>query len=282
MSVSYKCPNADCGVTLNTPTPVPAGKRVKCPKCTQMFAPVPESNGAAPAAGTFKFADDQAKKPAPAAAPPPAPKPHKKPEEEEESNESIKKGYGVVQESQEELEKAEEAKVKFEKVEDKYKKSARGPAIALLVMPANLLTAEGLLTCVFALVVFVTGMWPLAFNDAPPSEEETEEAIMQMLLGCLMFFWGSMICFGASKMAELGSYLWAMMGAVLGVLPLLVGIYAIIMLQNPKVKEGFEESDAGVEDEDEEELKKKDDDDDEEEEDDDHDEDDEPRKKRRR
>ena len=42
MSVSYTCPNPDCGVTLKTPNPVPPGKRVKCPKCTQMFTPVPD------------------------------------------------------------------------------------------------------------------------------------------------------------------------------------------------------------------------------------------------
>ena len=33
MSVSYTCPNPDCGVTLKTPSPVPPGKKVKCPKC---------------------------------------------------------------------------------------------------------------------------------------------------------------------------------------------------------------------------------------------------------
>ena len=278
MSVSYKCPNAVCGVTLKTPNPVPPGKRVKCPKCEQMFAPVPAEAPAAPsapAAGTFKFADDGSKKKpaspkADGSKPPPAsayPEKKKSPfDEEEEDAESVKKGYGVLQESQDEIDKAAETKVKFGAVEDKYKKSARGPAVALLVMPSNLLTAEGLLTAFGGIVMFVLGMWPLAFNDAPPGDEETEEAIVMMLLGCMTFLWGGLICFGASQMQELGSYLWAMMGAVMGVLPLLVGIFAIIMLQNPKVKAGFEESDAGVQEDDEEELnakKKKNDDEDE-------------------
>jgi len=278
MSVSYTCPNPKCGVTLKTPNAVPAGKRVKCPKCSQMFAPVPEEKAAtaAPAAaGTFKFADDDGKKPA-APPPPPAAPAAKKTQwqeevENEESDESIKKGYGVVQETEEELKKAEEVKVKFGAVEDKYKKSARGPATALLVMPSNLLTAEGLLTAIAGLVMFVVGFWPLAFNDAPAGDEETEEAIVMMLLGCLTFGWGAVICFGASQMQELKSYMWAMMGAVMGVLPLLVGIYGIIMLQNPKVKEGFAESDSGVDEEEGKEDEEEDEDEEDEEEDEDDD-----------
>jgi hypothetical protein len=269
MAVSYKCPNTDCGVTLKTSNPVPAGKRVKCPKCEQMFAPVPAApSEPPPAPGTFKFADDDGKKGRPKGGEPkpptvPTPPPAKKPfEEEDEDAESVKKGYGVIGETQEERDQAADVKVKFGRVEDKYKKSARGPAIALLVMPSNLLTAEGLITAIAGLFIFVWGMWPLAFNDAPPGDEETEEAIFRMLLGCMTFLWGGLICFGASKMQELGSYLWATMGAVMGILPLLVGIFAIIMLQNPKVKAGFEESDAGVEeDEDDDPSKKKDDDD---------------------
>lgn len=274
MAVSYTCPNSNCGVTLKTANPVPAGKKVKCPKCQQMFAPVPPAASGGAAGGTFKFADgdDPKKKPTPKPSSPPptaSNNPARKMAEEEEDDESIKKGYGVVRETEEELEKAEAAKIKFgDKIEDKYKKSARGPATALLVMPANLLTGEGLLTAVGGLMMFVVGMWPLAFNDAPPGDEETEEAVLMMLLGFMTFFWGALICFGASQMQELKSYLWAMMGAVMGILPLLVGIYAIIMLQNPTVKAGFEESDAGAE---EDEDKKKDDDDEDDDDDDDDD-----------
>ncbi|MFO0805724.1 MAG: hypothetical protein U0791_21690 [Gemmataceae bacterium] len=279
MSVSYTCPNAKCGVTLKTPTAVPAGKKVKCPKCKEPFTPVPEEAPAAAGAGTFKFADDEPKKPA--APPPPAASAPKKSQfqqevEDEESDESIKRGYGVVQETEEELAKAEEAKVNFGAVEDKYKKSARGPAVALLVVPSSLLTGEGLLTAVGGIVMFVVGFWPLAFNDAPAGDEETEEAIVMMLLGCLTFLWGAVICFGASQMHELGSYMWAMLGSVMGVLPLFVGIYGIIMLQSPEVKAGFAESEAGAEDgeEEEDDGKKKDDDDDEDEDEEDEDEED--------
>ena len=242
MSVSYTCPNADCGVTLKTPSRVPAGKKVKCPKCGRQFVPEPEEQPAAAGPGTFKLADEPAK---PAAAAKKNPRAH----DDDEDPESVKKGYGVVKETEEEVEQAEKNRPKFGEVQDKFKKSTRGPAIGLLVTATNLLTAEGLITALAGLVVFVVGMWPLVFNDAPPGDEETEEAIITMILGLVGFGWGALICVGASQMQDLASYPWAMVGAVLGILPLLVGIYAIIMLQNPRVKAGFEEIAGALDDE---------------------------------
>jgi hypothetical protein len=279
MAVTYTCPNPSCGAALKTAAAIPAGRRVKCPKCEQAFVPIPEEEPAPAAAkadggGTFKFADDgpgDKKKPTaaafnfaadpkkkPAARPearkddgakpsPPPPPPPGKHDDLDEDPESIKRGYGVAVETDEERMKAEQAKVKFDRVEDKYKKSARGPAVGLLVIPANLMTAVGLVTAVCGIVIFVVGMWPLVFNEAPPGDEEVEDAIMQMFLGVLVFGWGAFVCFGASQMSELGSYTWAIAGAVMAI-PLLAGIYAIIMLQDAKVKEGFAETTGGPED----------------------------------
>lgn len=77
MPATVTCPN--CNVTLKPKTPVPAGTRIKCPKCQTVFA-VP-GDGAAPAAA--------APKPGPTSgvARPAAPKPTP-PEEEEEIAES--------------------------------------------------------------------------------------------------------------------------------------------------------------------------------------------------
>lgn len=293
MAVTYTCPNPSCGAALKTAAAIPAGRRVNCPKCKQGFVPVPEEQPApaAAGAGTFKFADDAAadkKKPnagafnfaadpkkkgaakpdaktadaAKPASPPPKPNPHA---DLDEDQESIKRGYGVAVETDEERMKAEQGKVKFDRVEDKYKKSARGPAVGLLVIPANLMTAVGLITAVSGIVLFVVGMWPLVFNEAPPGDEEIDEAIMTMFLGLLVFGWGCFVCFGASQMAELGSYTWAIAGAVMAI-PLLAGIYAVIMLQDAKVKAGFAETSGGPEDDEE-----KDDDEDDDDEDDDDD-----------
>jgi hypothetical protein len=291
MAVSYTCPNPDCGAAIKTPNRVQPGKSVKCPKCNQPFVPEPEEKQDT-GPGVFKLVDEQPKKPAGPAKPggkkaePPKPEPPKPGPasndspakraamamEDDEDEESIKKGYGVVKETEEELKEAEKHKPKFTDVRDKFKKSARGPAQALLVMPSQLLTFEGLITLAGGVLIFIVGMWPLVFNDAPPGDEEAEEAFQQMAIGIFAFVWGSLICFGASEMHEIRSYTWSMVGSVLGVLPLLVGIFGIVMLQNPKVKAGFEEGEAGPdedEDEDEDGDKEGDEDDDDDDDDDD-------------
>src|SRR5690242_16039967 len=63
MSVSYTCPNPDCGVTLKTPNRVAAGKSVKCPKCAKPFVPEAEESAQAKTSG----AKPPAAAPAPAA-----------------------------------------------------------------------------------------------------------------------------------------------------------------------------------------------------------------------
>ena len=147
MSFTYTCPA--CAAKLRTPKQVPTGKVVTCPKCDESFTPEP---GKAAAGGTVKMVDDEPKKPAkPAAKPEPAKteaaaapaKASPFADDDDESAESIKKGYGVVQETEEEKKEAEKHKPKFTAVQDKFKKSARGPAQSLLVMPSNLLTGEG-------------------------------------------------------------------------------------------------------------------------------------------
>lgn len=256
MSVSYTCPNPECGVTLRTAKPVPAGKSVKCPKCGNVFVPqAPEANG-----GTLRLAEEPSKAAtATAGHSSSPPHPVKKPfaDDDDESEESIRRGYGVIKETEEELAEAAKNKPSFTEIQDKFKRSARGPAMSLLVMPANLLTGAGLLTCAGGLFLFIQGMWPLVFNDAPPGEEELEEAIVGMLLGVCTFFWGAMVCFGASQMQELASYPWAIIGSIMGIPLLLIGVYSLVMLQNPKVKAGFAESEVGPDDEDEEEEQNK-------------------------
>jgi hypothetical protein len=270
MSVSYTCPNPDCGVTLKTPSRVQAGKSVKCPKCARMFVPEPAEEADGEAAPKLAAELKKAGKSEPAR-PAPAPAANKPIDDDDEDAASVKKGYGVVGETEEEKKQAQKNKPKFTAVKDRFKKSARGPAISLLVMPSNLLTLAGLLTVVVGLGTFVVGMWPLVFNDAPPGEEEMEDAVVTMMLGMVILFWGAMVCYCSSQMQELASYPWAMVGAIMGIVPLLVGIYAIVMLQNPKVKAGFEESEGGPEEEEEEEDDEDDDDEEEEEEDDDDD-----------
>lgn len=158
--------------------------------------------------------------------------------------------YGVKKESEEELRLIEKNKPRFGDVQDKFKRSARGPASGLLVMPVNLLLAEGALLGVGGVLTIMIGFWPLVFTDAPPSDEEYVEQLQVVFIGFVALTWGSLICFGASKMQALESYAWALAGAVLGVFPLLVGIFAIITLRDPRVIAGFEEVEGALDEDD--------------------------------
>ena len=119
MSVSYKCTNPECGVTLKTPNRVTVGKSVKCPKCSKMFIPEPgDQPQKKDEGGALKLADEP-KKPEPTAA---AKKPFE--DDDDEDADSVKKGYGVIAETEEEKERAEENKPKFQDAQEKFKKSA--------------------------------------------------------------------------------------------------------------------------------------------------------------
>ena len=193
--------------------------------------------------------------------------------------------YGVLQESDEEKKLAEKNKPRYGDVQDKFARSNRGPAQATLVLPVNLLIAAGSLTCVLAVMAIIIGLWPLVFNDASASDEEYADSIGGWIgPGVIAFIWGGLVCFGASQMQSLESYAWALAGAVLGV-PLLAGIFALIALQDPRVRAGFEEVEGAVEDPDDEQGKDEEDEDEEDEDDEEDEEEEEeeerPRKKRK-
>ena len=246
---SFSCPS--CGATMSSAQPIPAGKKVKCRACETVFDPaavaVPRPGQAMPAKKA-------------AAAKAAAPKPVVPPVEVDDDA----KPFAVLKE--EDTAEMIEAKkrVNFAGTAAKYKKSARGPAMSLLIMPSNLLIAEGVLTFIGGILIFLRFMWPLLFTEIEASDEEIAENIPFMLLGIMVVGWGTLICWGASKMQNVESYTWAMVGAVLGLAPLLVGIFAIIMLRNPKVIAGFEEIEGSAEEGDD-----KDDEDDDEDDDDD-------------
>jgi hypothetical protein len=191
----------------------------------------------------------------PAAAKPATAAPVRKPLEDEDAN-----PYQIVRETEEELREAERTKPKYQDIADKFKKSMRGPASAALVMPTKLLIAVGVLTCIISLVWFIVGLWPLVFTDAPASDEEIVEALIQMFLAVLVFVVGILICYGAFMMQNLESYTWAIIASCITI-PLLVGIYSLITLRDPRVIAGFQEVE-GATDDDDDDLADDDDDDD--------------------
>jgi cadmium resistance protein CadD (predicted permease) len=237
---------------------LPPGKKIRCNVCQAAFAPRAE---------TIALKDEPPARPAKAAAKPAAPvaaQPARPSVVEDDDDDYNVTPYGVVEESEEEKQLTEKNKPKFTDVRDKYKKSARGPAQGLLVMPVNLLIAEGAITGIVGVLTVIVGLWPLVFTDAPPSDEEIAEQVVIIFGGLVLLGWGSLICVGASKMQSLESYAWALVGAVLGIFPLLAGIFALITLRDPRVIAGFEEVEGAVDDEDEDEEKDDDEDEDDE------------------
>lgn len=254
----YTCPN--CDKRLKSKVQAEPGQEFECPKCNEVFVPRAE---------TIKFADgDEPKKkkakpkaapaPAPVAAPPPPP-PKPKADDEDDSP------YAVIKESEEEQRLAAKNKPTFGAIRDKFKRSARGPAAALLVLPSNLLLGQGALTAVVGLGMIINGAWPLIFTDVSPSDEEIADNSFYICLGLFSMVWGGLVCFGASHMSSLDSYPWAFVGACLGLLPLLAGVFSIIALKDPRVVAGFLEPLEGPNAEEIEEKKKPDDDDEEDE-----------------
>jgi hypothetical protein len=196
-------------------------------------------------------------------------------------------------ESEEEKRLADKNKPTFGAVKDKFAKSARGPAAALLVTPVNLLLLQGGLLCLFGLfwAFFWQGLWGIIFTGGtPPSEEEYTEFLGWVFIGIICTLWGAITCFGAVQAITLGSYPWAVVAGFFGLFPLFAGIFMLLTIWDPRVLAGFAEPETGpikveaeaekeVEDDDEDDEDE--DEDEEEEEEEEEDEDEKPKKRRR-
>ena len=141
----YPCPK--CGATLKLANEVPAGKKIRCPKCQAAFAPVAEAKA----------------KPQPAPA---------RPKIGEEGT------YGVVSEpgpppKDDEDDQPKSTHEQFqEQLEKKFPKSKRGPAQAIVIKPANQLLATSSLACVSCIVSVVVALWPMFFAKDPSKDPD--------------------------------------------------------------------------------------------------------------
>ena len=241
----YTCPN--CNSVLKRDMPVPVGKKIRCPKCEAVFEP--------PAVAVT----------AKAVAKPVPPKPAAK--KVDHDLEADRNPYGVVRDQAEEAQtKAEKERAARGLVRDRFEKSKRGPASRELVRPSNFLMAAGVATCIFALSGFVVGLFPLVFADfystgiqegqkysdierqkkAEMTDEQWNALVIQrcIIMGICVFefIWGAIVCLGANKMGSVDSYAWAWVGAIMGLWTCLpIGIWCIMVLNSPLVKDGFAE-----------------------------------------
>jgi len=147
----------------------------------------------------------------------------------------------------------ERMRAAFAPIQDRFKRSARGPALIHVVRPSDWLLRTGVLVCVFAVAGALISVWPMIFKSEAVQPDEKKNAFKYsaqsdkkvyiemkpeewqarfIFLGVFVFQfgWGAMICTGASKMHTLESYAWAMIGSVMAMVgpgvPL--GVYGII------------------------------------------------------
>ncbi|MFO0810445.1 MAG: hypothetical protein U0746_17610 [Gemmataceae bacterium] len=226
----YDCP--ECGAQLkmaNAPAP---GKKIRCPKCEEVFAPV------------------SAKK-ASKAAPAPAPAKDRNEELEEAG------GYGVIRDT-EDVDAA--GRDTFAPLRERFERSARGPALVEVVKPSTILLASGVLTCVMAVVGGLYSVWPMIFKvelvqpedkmakwRAPSADanqrrfkeltdEERNERFIYLGGFVFQFLWGMVVCAGASNMHTLNAYPLAMTAAIMSAIgpgvPFGVGLMQYALKEN--------------------------------------------------
>lgn len=247
MAVTYTCP--ECGIKLKPARPIPVGKKIKCPKCSTIFAPSARATAAAARPGKA------AAKPAPA----------KKSEDDDWGDTNP---YAVKQE-----EAAPKEEMDFINIRDRFEKSARGPAQKAVVRPANAMLALSIIQCLLCIGWFLYGLWPFVFvtdigdpkdpknltsyarsglgeDKADKGFTQADQVLHYWFMGgaVFSFLWYATCCVAAFKMHTLESIAWAWTGAVmtlLGVgilgLGIVVGIWAMVVLNNDEVKEGFAE-----------------------------------------
>src|SRR5262245_30962632 len=132
----YTCP--DCSTKLKRSEPLPAGKKLRCPECGNVFAPA------------AKAAAPKAAKPAAAPAPRAA-------AEEEQDTASAQARHEIA----------------FSPIKERFKRSARGPALVLVVKPSDWLLRTGVGICVAAIAGALWAVWPMIFKieDVQPPDK---------------------------------------------------------------------------------------------------------------
>jgi hypothetical protein len=271
------CP--ECGATLKSGNPMPAGKKVKCPKCGTGFTVPADGDGPAPAKAEKEAIRSKPAKAAPAAKKAaPAPPPPPKDEDEEGST------YKFIDEPEPERDEDDDEKPDLTFGLDTSVKDIRGPARAKLVRPSNWLMLAAAITCFLELISICWAVFPLIFSsewvnnaevlgkmagkedEALPVIErkdlskadlaKVEAAESEFLISHLGYMAGSivgllingLVVFGAVKMQNLESYAWGITASIVGMLfsnfcclplGLIFGIWCLVTLLDKQVKEAF-------------------------------------------
>jgi hypothetical protein len=209
----YTCP--ECATKLKRAEPLPAGKKLRCPECAKVFAP--------PAAAAKPNRQDPKRK-----GDLDAPAIPVEPKEETYGFQATDYDANADQ-AREDI---------FRPIQDRFDRSARGPALIHVVRPSDWLLRIGAVICISAVLGIAVAIWPLVFKteEVQPEEKgkfrayakqgerrfkeltDDEWNMRWVYLGCFMgqFLWGSVVCLGASKMHTLQSYPMSIVGSVMG------------------------------------------------------------------
>jgi DNA-directed RNA polymerase subunit RPC12/RpoP len=213
-AITYKCPK--CGATLKPGKPIPAGKKIKCPKCENIFAPTAEQPQAAAKPGGVskpKFADDEdggglyALKDEPA---PPEPDAKAAVADDDDEQPKKKKKKGASQEDEESEKKAPARK--------------KGVAQAICQKPSNQMLATSSFACASCILSLLVALWPILFAKEKTwyiplvvTESFPVMLLIPLLIGA--FVYNGLIAVGAVKMQSIESYSWATMAAMMTIIP---------------------------------------------------------------
>jgi predicted Zn finger-like uncharacterized protein len=164
------CP--ECSTVLRPAKPVPAGKKVKCPRCETVFTAGGEDEEDAPppkAAVRKSSAKEPAKRSAGAAAPK-KPEPPKKSDDEDDGVGV----YGYIKEEGDDEEEEEKKKPQISYAPDLSIKDLRGPAVTLLMPPTNKVALCGMLGfigwLVFIIMLIIPALLPITEDRSKPKE----------------------------------------------------------------------------------------------------------------
>ncbi|MBL8798960.1 MAG: hypothetical protein JNM56_34060 [Planctomycetia bacterium] len=215
MAAVYKCPK--CSATLKPANPIPAGKKIKCPKCQEIFDPNAEA----------------------------APKPAAVKKEEE--NLYLVKDEPPPEDDAPDAE-GEDGKKKYSLADDLAKKKVprnqKMVAQAICQRPSNQMLLTSSLMCLSSILSVMVVLWPLLFQTpesasekakakkakkAIPVEVQELDAVAQaaykvflmIVAACAVaaFLYNGLVAIGAVKMQSLESYTWGMIGSILLILP---------------------------------------------------------------
>lgn len=246
----YQCP--ECEAVLRRAEAIAPGKKIRCPKCEAVFRanPMPDD-------------DEPAPEPAAGYAVAGIPPKTKEPEPEEENSDP----YAVIKETGDQVKQ----EIFLGSLRDRFAKSKIGPAMYKTVIPSNWLLRLGLFSCIIAVLMFIYGLWPIVFCEANPLRPFIRPRVDIMIRATMMFSFGGIMCLGASKMHDLTSYPWSIIGSIMALLIYIptgilfalfiilvlgpigmflaavvlglafVGVWCLIVLLSPSVREGFRE-----------------------------------------